>query len=168
MSLNLKIIITDYILLLQLTLVGFKKQHIDYFPFFPAAKNKVVQLSVVRCQLSQIKAKSGSKNKKSHTKRSSIQDCYRRTEVWSLQDLTLVDGRDPDVVILLSSAPTPFFPLFFDLKGVFPSFFVITLNHNCAFKTTCYHSLRDIILSYERWLSLSQDFYKLQVHSSSF
>uniref|UniRef100_A0A3Q3LBG2 Exocyst complex component 1 like n=1 Tax=Mastacembelus armatus TaxID=205130 RepID=A0A3Q3LBG2_9TELE len=35
--------------------------------------------------------------KKSHTKRSSIQECYRRTEVWSLQDLTLVDGRDPDV-----------------------------------------------------------------------
>uniref|UniRef100_A0A672G771 Si:dkey-245p14.4 n=1 Tax=Salarias fasciatus TaxID=181472 RepID=A0A672G771_SALFA len=27
----------------------------------------------------------------------SIQDCYRRTEIWSLYDLTLVDGRDPDV-----------------------------------------------------------------------
>uniref|UniRef100_A0A3Q2ZGC4 Exocyst complex component 1 like n=1 Tax=Hippocampus comes TaxID=109280 RepID=A0A3Q2ZGC4_HIPCM len=26
-----------------------------------------------------------------------IQECYRRTEIWSLQDLTLVDGRDPDV-----------------------------------------------------------------------
>ncbi|XP_075887396.1 exocyst complex component 1-like [Nelusetta ayraudi] len=68
-----------------------------HFLCVSAAKNKVVQLSVVKCQLSQIKAKSGSKNKKSHTKRSSIQDCYRRTEVWSLQDLTLVDGRDPDV-----------------------------------------------------------------------
>ncbi|XP_035493072.1 exocyst complex component 1-like isoform X2 [Scophthalmus maximus] len=26
-----------------------------------------------------------------------VQDSYRRTEMWSLQDLTLVDGRDPDV-----------------------------------------------------------------------
>lgn len=66
-------------------------------PFPAVAKNKVVQLSVVRCQISQTSLKSGSK--RSHTKRSSIQDCYRRTEIWSLQDLTLVDGRDPDVVI---------------------------------------------------------------------
>ncbi|XP_019956024.1 exocyst complex component 1-like [Paralichthys olivaceus] len=58
-------------------------------------KNKVVQLCIVRCQISQPSLKSGSK--KSDTKRSSIQDCYRRTEVWSLHDLTLVDGRDPDV-----------------------------------------------------------------------
>lgn len=106
MSLSLRShlrIITDYTSMLQLTLVELKtnkqKKPFDCFLFFPAAKNKVVQLSVVRCQLSQIKAKSESKNKKSHTKRSSIQDCYRRTEVWSLQDLTLVDGRDPDVVI---------------------------------------------------------------------
>lgn len=59
------------------------------------AKNKLVQVCIVRCQLSQ-SFKTGSK--KSHTKRSSIQDCYRRTEIWSLQDLSLVDGRDPDVV----------------------------------------------------------------------
>uniref|UniRef100_A0A3Q2NVJ4 Exocyst complex component 1 like n=1 Tax=Fundulus heteroclitus TaxID=8078 RepID=A0A3Q2NVJ4_FUNHE len=39
--------------------------------------------------------KSGSK--KSQTKRSSIQECYKRIEIWSLHDLTLVDGRDPDV-----------------------------------------------------------------------
>lgn len=56
----------------------------------------MVQLSVVRCQISLTKIKSGSK--KSHTKRSRLQDRYRRTEVWSLQDLNLVDGRDPDVV----------------------------------------------------------------------
>lgn len=56
----------------------------------------MVQLSVVRCQMSLTKIKSGSK--KSHTKRSRIQDRYRRTEVWFLQDLNLVDGRDPDVV----------------------------------------------------------------------
>ncbi|XP_068177342.1 exocyst complex component 1-like isoform X2 [Antennarius striatus] len=67
-----------------------------YFLCVSVAKNKVVQLSVVRCQMSQTAIKSGSK--RSHTKRSSIQECYRRTEVWSLQDLTLVDGRDPDVV----------------------------------------------------------------------
>lgn len=68
-----------------------------FFLFFYAVeKNKTVQLSVIRCQMSQTKIKSGSK--RSHTTRSSIQDCYRRTEIWSLQDLTLVDGRNPDVV----------------------------------------------------------------------
>lgn len=74
----------------------------------------MVQLSVVRCQLSQIKVKSGSK--KSHTKRSSIQDCYRRTEVWSLQDLTLIDGRDPDVVINLLQLQILVLFIFFSLK----------------------------------------------------
>lgn len=66
------------------------------FFFSAVAKNKMVQLSVVQCQMSLTKIKSGSK--KSHTKRSRLQDRYRRTEVWSLQDLNLVDGRDPDVV----------------------------------------------------------------------
>lgn len=73
------------------------KKHFCYFPYSAVAKNKVVQLSIVRCQISQTTLKSGSK--KSHTKRSCIQECYRRAEVWSLQDLTLIDGRDPDVVI---------------------------------------------------------------------
>uniref|UniRef100_A0A3P8U128 Exocyst complex component 1 like n=1 Tax=Amphiprion percula TaxID=161767 RepID=A0A3P8U128_AMPPE len=59
-----------------------------------SAKGKVVQLSIVQCQISKSSLKSGAK--KSHTKRSSIQDSYRRTEMWSLQNLTLVDGRDPD------------------------------------------------------------------------
>uniref|UniRef100_A0A3B5MA35 Exocyst complex component 1 like n=1 Tax=Xiphophorus couchianus TaxID=32473 RepID=A0A3B5MA35_9TELE len=45
--------------------------------------------------ISQSTQKSGSK--KLQTKRSSIQECYKRTEIWSLHDLTLVDGRDPDV-----------------------------------------------------------------------
>ncbi|XP_011615814.1 exocyst complex component 1-like [Takifugu rubripes] len=66
-----------------------------HFLCVSVAKNKMVQLSVVRCQMSLTKIKSGSK--KSRTKRSRIQDCYRRTEIWSLQDLNLVDGRDPDV-----------------------------------------------------------------------
>ncbi|XP_017281210.1 exocyst complex component 1-like [Kryptolebias marmoratus] len=56
---------------------------------------KVVQLSIVQCQVFVMSHKSGSK--RSHTKRSNIQDCYKRTEIWSLQDLALVDGRDPDV-----------------------------------------------------------------------
>ncbi|CAL9700311.1 unnamed protein product [Knipowitschia caucasica] len=54
-----------------------------------------VQLSIVRCQESQTTLKSGSK--KSQTQRSSIQDSYKRTEIWFLEDLSLVDGRDPDV-----------------------------------------------------------------------
>nr|XP_046235165.1 exocyst complex component 1-like isoform X2 [Scatophagus argus] len=66
-----------------------------HFLCVSVAKNKVVQLSIVRCQILQSSIKSGSK--KSQTKRSSIQDCYKRMEVWSLQDLTLIDGRDPDV-----------------------------------------------------------------------
>ncbi|XP_040891798.1 exocyst complex component 1-like [Toxotes jaculatrix] len=66
-----------------------------HFLCVSVAKNRVVQLCIVQCQTSHPSLKSESK--KSHTKRSSIQDCYRRTEIWSLQDLTLVDGRDPDV-----------------------------------------------------------------------
>ncbi|XP_029001627.1 exocyst complex component 1-like isoform X1 [Betta splendens] len=66
-----------------------------HFLCVSVAKNKVVQLCIVRCQLSQSSLKSGGKNPS--TKRSNIQDCYRRTEIWSLENLTLVDGRDPDV-----------------------------------------------------------------------
>ncbi|KAM9857565.1 exocyst complex component 1-like [Aulostomus maculatus] len=69
-----------------------------HFLCVAVAKNKVVQLSIVRCQISKKPNKSGERNpKKSHTQRSSIQESYRRTEMWSLHDLTLVDGRDPDV-----------------------------------------------------------------------
>ncbi|XP_029296508.1 exocyst complex component 1-like [Cottoperca gobio] len=69
--------------------------HGRHFICVSVAKNKLVQLCIVRCQISQTAQNSVSKG--SHTQRSSIQECYRRTEVWSLQDLTLVDGRDPDV-----------------------------------------------------------------------
>ncbi|XP_053182573.1 exocyst complex component 1-like [Scomber japonicus] len=64
-----------------------------HFLCVSVAKNQVVQLSIVQCQVSQTKSVS----KKSHTKRCSIQDSYMRTEIWSLYDLTLIDGRDPDV-----------------------------------------------------------------------
>ncbi|XP_059194641.1 exocyst complex component 1-like isoform X2 [Centropristis striata] len=69
--------------------------HGRHFLCVSVLKNKLVQLCIVTCQIAKTSLKSGSK--RSHTKRSCIQDCYRRTEVWSLQDLTLVDGRDPDV-----------------------------------------------------------------------
>ncbi|KAM7394171.1 hypothetical protein PAMP_020988 [Pampus punctatissimus] len=76
-----------------------------HFLCVSVAKNQVAQLSIVQCQISNTPMKSGSK--RSHTIRSSLQDCYRRTEIWSLQDLTLVDGRDPDV-------DDPYFLLHFD------------------------------------------------------
>ncbi|XP_034059183.1 exocyst complex component 1-like [Gymnodraco acuticeps] len=69
--------------------------HGRHFLCVSVAKNKLVQLCIVRCQISQTAMKSGSKG--SHTERSSIQECYRKAEVWSLQDLILVDGRDADV-----------------------------------------------------------------------
>nr|XP_057939443.1 exocyst complex component 1-like [Doryrhamphus excisus] len=67
-----------------------------HFLCVSVAKNRLVQLCIVRCQMTQTPGKSGSK-RGHHTKRSSIQESYRRIESWSLQDLTLVDGRDPDV-----------------------------------------------------------------------
>ncbi|XP_064870960.1 exocyst complex component 1-like [Oncorhynchus nerka] len=65
-------------------------------------KTKEVQLCVVRSQKSNKllnSHKSGSKKKlKSQFCLSScLEDSYQRTEVWLLQDLTLLDGRDPDV-----------------------------------------------------------------------
>ncbi|XP_028270321.1 exocyst complex component 1-like [Parambassis ranga] len=69
--------------------------HGRHFLCVSVSKNKVVQLCIVACQGKKSALKSGSKKPK--TKRSSIQDCYTRKETWSLQDLTLVDGRDPDV-----------------------------------------------------------------------
>nr|XP_046194646.1 exocyst complex component 1-like [Oncorhynchus gorbuscha] len=53
-------------------------------------KTKEVQLCVVRSQKSLY---SGS-NKLLNSR---LEDSYLRTEVWLLQDLTLLDGRDPDV-----------------------------------------------------------------------
>ncbi|XP_014899308.1 exocyst complex component 1-like [Poecilia latipinna] len=66
-----------------------------HFLCVSVGRKKVVQLSIVHCQSSKSTQKSGSK--KLQTKRSSIQESYKRTEIWSLHDLTLVDGRDPDV-----------------------------------------------------------------------
>ncbi|XP_004065766.1 exocyst complex component 1-like [Oryzias latipes] len=63
-----------------------------HFLCVSVGKNSAVELCIVQCHVS-----TSSKSKRSQTKRSSIQDSYRKAEVWSLQDLTLVDGRDPDV-----------------------------------------------------------------------
>ncbi|XP_061585521.1 exocyst complex component 1-like [Cololabis saira] len=67
-----------------------------HFLCVSVGQGKVVQLCVVQCQESKTSLKS-SKSKRAQTKRSSLHGSYRRTEVWSLQDLALVDGRDPDV-----------------------------------------------------------------------
>ncbi|CAG5938679.1 exocyst complex component 1-like [Menidia menidia] len=66
-----------------------------HFLCVSVGKGNLVELWVVQCQVSQKTLKSGSKG--SSTERSSIQDCYTKTEIWSLEDLTLVDGRNPDV-----------------------------------------------------------------------
>ncbi|MEQ2267965.1 hypothetical protein XENORESO_013053, partial [Xenotaenia resolanae] len=66
-----------------------------HFLCVSVGRKKVVQLSIVHCQISKTIQKSGSK--KLQTQRSSIQECYKKIEIWSLNDLTLVDGRDPDV-----------------------------------------------------------------------
>ncbi|XP_041921495.1 exocyst complex component 1-like [Alosa alosa] len=53
-------------------------------------KNKEVQLSVVQCQKHQ------SCNSK-RLRRSHFVDFYQKIEVWLLQDLVLLDGRNPDI-----------------------------------------------------------------------
>ncbi|KAJ3614582.1 hypothetical protein NHX12_018154 [Muraenolepis orangiensis] len=56
-----------------------------------------VQLCIVGCNKTQttIPAKTGPM--RPQTKRSTFQDSYKKTEVWLLEDLSLIDGRDPDV-----------------------------------------------------------------------
>ncbi|XP_063048226.1 exocyst complex component 1-like [Engraulis encrasicolus] len=53
-------------------------------------KNKEVQLCVVQCQKRQ---SSDSKR----FKRSHLVDSYQKTEVWPLDELVLLDGRNPDI-----------------------------------------------------------------------
>ncbi|XP_030644229.1 exocyst complex component 1-like [Chanos chanos] len=61
-----------------------------HFLCVSVSKGKQVQISVVQC-----KKLERSGNKK--PQRIGLQDSYLRTEVWVLQDLHLLDGRDPDV-----------------------------------------------------------------------
>lgn len=55
------------------------------------AKDKQAQISVVMCQ----------RVKRSKTKKLQhygLEDSYERTEIWDLEDLLVLDGRDPDSV----------------------------------------------------------------------
>uniref|UniRef100_A0A8B9JRA1 Si:dkey-245p14.4 n=1 Tax=Astyanax mexicanus TaxID=7994 RepID=A0A8B9JRA1_ASTMX len=54
------------------------------------SKGKEVQITVVRCRKSQ---KSGYKK----AQRIGLEDSYVKTEVWALQELRVLDGRDPDI-----------------------------------------------------------------------
>ncbi|XP_051561658.1 exocyst complex component 1-like [Myxocyprinus asiaticus] len=54
-----------------------------------STKDKVVQISVVRCR----RAKQSRSKKLKHY---GLEDSYERTETWALEDLTILDGRDPD------------------------------------------------------------------------
>ncbi|KAL1023906.1 hypothetical protein UPYG_G00048780 [Umbra pygmaea] len=65
-------------------------------------KTKEVHLCVVRSQKKQKSKKTlnSASRKKLHSQfieRSGLEDSYLRTESWALQDLSLLDGRDPDV-----------------------------------------------------------------------
>ncbi|XP_031435114.1 exocyst complex component 1-like isoform X2 [Clupea harengus] len=53
-------------------------------------KNKEVQLSVVQCRKRQ-------SSRKKKTKQTFLLDSYQKIEVWHLQDLALLDGRNPDI-----------------------------------------------------------------------
>ena len=85
----------------QCTMLEMIKDHYFYWNtnavslWSAVPQSKVVQICIVRC-LPKKSSKSGSKG--CRTKRSRLEDSYKRTEVWALQDLTLIDGRDPDVV----------------------------------------------------------------------
>lgn len=58
---------------------------------FHIAKDKQVQISVVLCR----------RGKRSQTKKLQhygLEDSYERIEIWNLEDLLILDGRDPDSV----------------------------------------------------------------------
>ncbi|XP_062865110.1 exocyst complex component 1-like [Trichomycterus rosablanca] len=61
-----------------------------HFLCVSVSRSKEVQISVVRCQKTcQTKCKK--------SRRVGLEDRYVKTEVWALQDLKVLDGRDPDV-----------------------------------------------------------------------
>ncbi|XP_028974253.1 exocyst complex component 1-like isoform X2 [Esox lucius] len=88
-----KIRVLPHHLLVVLCQEGFNKLQ------FTVTKTKEVHLCVVRSQKSQ-KSQYSASRKKLHSQfsqRSGLEDSYLRTEVWLLQDLALLDGRDPDI-----------------------------------------------------------------------
>ncbi|KAG7279623.1 hypothetical protein CRUP_011716 [Coryphaenoides rupestris] len=74
-----------------------EQQHPDS-PRGPISKKIDVQLCIVGCTKTQTHIPAKSEPRRPQTKRSSFQDSYKKTEIWSLQELSLIDGRDPDVV----------------------------------------------------------------------
>lgn len=55
------------------------------------SKDKEAQISVVLCR----KVKHSRTKKLQHC---GLEDSYERTEIWALEDLLILDGRDPDIV----------------------------------------------------------------------
>jgi len=55
------------------------------------SKDKEAQISVVMCR----KVKDSRTKKLQHCR---LEDSYERTEIWALEDLQILDGRDPDIV----------------------------------------------------------------------
>ena len=78
-----------------------KQKRLCYFsPLAVTVSKKLgVQLCVVGCNKTKVAkpVETGTKSSQ-YTQRSSFQDSYKKTEIWALQDLNLIDGRDPDVV----------------------------------------------------------------------
>ncbi|KAG9260058.1 exocyst complex component 1-like [Astyanax mexicanus] len=67
-----------------------EKKRGRHFLCVSVSKGKEVQITVVRCRKSQ---KSGYKK----AQRIGLEDSYVKTEVWALQELRVLDGRDPDI-----------------------------------------------------------------------
>ncbi|CAL8287458.1 unnamed protein product [Arctogadus glacialis] len=61
------------------------------------SKKLGVQLCIVGCNKTKVAKPAKTETKSSQTKRSSFQDSYKKNEIWALEDLSLIDGRDPDV-----------------------------------------------------------------------
>ena len=93
--------ILQYGLLCQTSVVCEKQKRLCYFsPLAVTVSKKLgVQLCVVGCNKTKVAkpVETGTKSSQ-YTQRSSFQDSYKKTEIWALQDLNLIDGRDPDVV----------------------------------------------------------------------
>ncbi|XP_077060835.1 exocyst complex component 1-like [Siphateles boraxobius] len=64
------------------------------------SKDKEAQISVVLCR----KVKHSRTKKLQHC---GLEDSYERTEIWALEDLLILDGRDPDI-------DDPYFLMHFD------------------------------------------------------
>ncbi|KAI4883402.1 hypothetical protein NFI96_032453 [Prochilodus magdalenae] len=60
-----------------------------HFLCVSVSKSKEVQIAVVRCQKA--------RHADFKSQRIGLEDSYVKTEVWALQELRILDGRDPDI-----------------------------------------------------------------------